>query len=190
MKVYLSLAAVLLCLWVESAASQPEEVISRNAAFYEGETLNYVIAPPPRFRLVDREAIDDGYSFAFVPESSQYGGADIMIGVNIYKIRGLSFADVVAHDTASLRAHYGDSLVMWEVDSVIIGSGDPIKTFFLDDKGRFIPNVMVSYFDGGGDLLIFELVISDSVLRPHAEEAFIACLRSARALVRGQTGLP
>jgi len=108
--------------------------------------------------------------------------------VNIYKIRGLSFEDVLTQDTVSLRKHYGDSLNIWEVDSVTTATGDMMRTFYVNDKRRFIPNVMISYFDGKTELVIFELIISERVLRVNAEDIFIDSIRRFKALKRGELG--
>ncbi len=176
----------MLCLVASVSASENASVLDSNTAFYEGETLNYVIPPPTGFKQVSHEAVNDGYSFAFVPDSVDYPNAEVIIGVNIYKIRGLSFEDVLTQDTISLRKHYGDSLRIWEVDSVITATGDLTCTYYLNDKQRFIPNVMISYFNGQTELLIFELIISEHVLRVKAEDAFINCIQRFKALKRGE----
>lgn len=173
-----------LLLSVTVSGSELDSLTNKRAAFYEGESLDYVIQPPPGFRMVGQEAIDDGYSFAFVPDSSEYDGSAVLIGVNIFKIQDVTFEEVVTHDTTSMRHHYGDSLIIWEVDSVTIGDADPVKTFYLNDRTRFIPNVMVAYFEGGAEIVIFELIIAEQVLRVTAEESFLACLQFSKVLQR------
>jgi hypothetical protein len=186
-KLILLLLATACSVQAQDNMSEPDEV-TRQGAFYEGEKLNYVMHPPSGYRMVDDEATQDGYSFAFVPDSSDYSQANVIIGVNIYKIRGLAYDKVIIEDTLALRRHYGDSLSIWEVDSVYIGSGQPVTTFYLNDHRRFIPNVMISYLNGGSELLIFELVITDHVFRVNAEEKFISCLKGVSALERRELG--
>ncbi len=182
---YLSL---LLGLTLSSATAQTETDLDSNVAFYEGESFNYVIYPPDGFRMVTDEAAYDGYSFAFVPEPSTYDSSDIMIGVNIFKIRGLDFNDMVKQDTASIREHYGANMLIRPVDSVFSGSGDILPTFYIDNREIFIPNVMISYYNGKTEVLIFELVISEGTTRFKAEDLFIACLKEFKAMPVGELG--
>ncbi|MBI5266834.1 MAG: hypothetical protein HY851_06335 [candidate division Zixibacteria bacterium] len=181
---------VLMLAAGTATASSPavtEQADSSNA-FYAGEKFNYVIKAPAHFRMVTSEARDDGYSFAFVPDSVGYKKANIVIGVNIYKVRGLSFESVLANDTASMRDHYGPHLVLRPIDSVRNGSNQPMTAFYLDDKSRFIPNVMTAYFYGNTEILIFELSISPDVVRVKAEDTFMNCLRGFSAMARAQLG--
>jgi hypothetical protein len=43
---------------------------------------------------------------------------------------------------------------------------------------------MVAYFGGGAEIVIFELIISEHVLRVTAEESFLACLQFSKVLQR------
>ena len=159
-----------------------------NNAFYAGEKFNYVVKAPHHFKMITAEARADGYSFAFVPDTFSYKKADIVIGVNIYKIRGLAFESVLANDTSSMREHYGPNLVLRPVDSVRNGSGQPMTAFYLDDKSRFIPNVMTTYFHGDSEILIFELSIAPGVARVGAENIFMECLSRFTANRQAQLG--
>ena len=178
----------LLPWWTLSAGAAAESTLDSNTAFYEGESLNYVVSPPDGYRMVDWEATGDGYSFAFIPKAQPYEEADLMIGVNIFKIRGLTFDEVVSGDTVALREHYGREISIWPVDSVYTASGQTVPTFFINDPARFIPNVMISYVDGQTEILVFELVISDRVARVRAEDAFIECLEKLKVLPAAELG--
>lgn len=178
---YLALAAGLM-------AQSGTPVLDSNTAYYEGEQLRYVFPAPRDFRMVTDEAIEDGYSFAFIPRHGEYRTALMTVGINIYKIRGISFDAVVSQDTASIREHYGKDLEIRPVDSVIAGSGETLKSFYLDSKSRFLPNVMVSYFDGKTELVIFELVIDPNALRPKAEQIYLAAIQDFRAMRFGTLG--
>jgi hypothetical protein len=186
----LVLACLCLCLSLAGAgaAQSGTAVLDSNTAYYEGEQLRYVFPAPREFRMVTDEAIEDGYSFAFIPRHGEYRTALMTIGVNIYKIRGISFDAVVAQDTASIREHYGADLLIRPVDSVMTGSGEELKSFYLDSKSRFLPNVMISYFNGGTELVIFELVIDPNALRPKAEEIYLAAIQDFRAMRFGTLG--
>jgi hypothetical protein len=170
------------------AGSKPEKGLDRNTAFYKGESLNYIIFPPDQYQMVDWEATGDGYSFAFIPPDQKYDHADLMIGVNIFKIRGLKFRDVVAKDTAAVREHYGKRVSIWAVDSVFAASGQPVSAFFINDTSRFIPNVMLAYVDGRTEMLVFELVITDRVARIKAEDVFVQCLERLKVMPVGELG--
>lgn len=163
--------------------------LDSNTAFYEGESLNYIMAPPPTFRMITKEAAQDGYSFAFIPESTTYEETDILIGVNIYKIRDLEFDRVIENDTSSLREHYGKDVKMHEVDSVRSETDDPYRTFYINSPDRILPNVMIAYLNGETELVIFELVISPVALRFVAEDKFVRCLRSVKVLPKGELGM-
>jgi hypothetical protein len=170
------------------AGSKPEKDLDRNTAFYKGESLNYVIFPPDHFQMVDWEATGDGYSFAFIPTDQTYDHADLMIGVNIFKIRGLKFFDVVARDTAAMHEHYGKRASIRTVDSVFTASGQTVSVFFVNDTSRFIPNVMLAYVDGRTEILVFELVITDRVTQVKAEDAFVQCLQRLKVMPLGELG--
>jgi hypothetical protein len=188
MKPYFSILILMAGLESSLFANSQQTPTKSNAAFYEGESLNYVVLPPDDFKMISDEAIIDGYSFAFVPRQSSYEEADMMIGVNIYKIRGMAFEEALRQDTISVRKHYGERALIRPVDSIFTGSGEIIPTFYIDDKSRFIPNVMIAYFDGSTEMLIFELVITERVARFKAEKIFITCLKEFKALKIGELG--
>lgn len=166
-----------------------EYSLDSNTAFYEGESLNYVIYPPRNYRMVTDEAKIDGYSFAFVPDSQEYAAADVTIGVNIYKIRGIKFKKIVRDDTASIRKHYGKGINIHPVDSIFNFTGHILTTLYIDDETRFLPNVLISYFDGNTEVVIFELLISENSNRPKAEDLFVDCIARFKALKRGTLGM-
>lgn len=170
-------------------ASDTQFGLDSNTAFYEGELLNYIMTPPDHYRLVIYQAKEDGYSFAFVPGDALYDSADVIIGVHIYKIRGMSFREALREDTTSIRSYYGPKLVINPVESVTNASGRTLTTFYLDNKEMFIPNVMMSYFDGGPELIIFELVITDRIPRFKAEDMFVDCIKRFKTLKKGELGM-
>jgi len=188
LKSTLSLILPLIIAVTASAGSRPETTLDSNVAFFEGEDLNYVIFPPEDFRMVIDSATDDGYSFAFLPTDEPYYRSDLVIGVNFYKIMGMDFATALKNDTLNVRQHYGEAIDILPVDSVFCGSGEIIPTFFLNDKTGFIPNVMLSYFDGGSEMIIFELVVTDQYPRFLAEELFMQCLWRFKAMPIGDLG--
>jgi len=184
-QIRLLLTLALGCACAAGVAAEPQFTLDSNTAFYEGETLNYIVYPPEGYRMVDWEATADGYSFAFIPKAQTYDEADLMIGANIFKIRGLAFDDVIVGDTIALREHYGSEVSIWPVDSVFTASGQPVPTFFLNDPARFLPNVMISYVNGESELLVFELVITERAVRMKAEDVFIECLEKLVAVENG-----
>ena len=179
---------LMLALCGAALAGQTPNPGELHAAFYKGESLNYIIAPPDRYEMVEWEATADGYSFAFIPNGQDYDSADVTIGVNIYKIRGLVFKDVLVRDTIALREHYGKRASIWPVDSIAAASGQPIRAFFINDTTRFIPNVMIAYVDGRTEMLVFELVISERATRVKAEDAFMECLERLKVMPIGELG--
>ena len=188
MRILTLLLISLLSAAAGQAAAQEDITIDSSVAFYEGEKSNYVIYPPDNFVMVEDPAIADGYSFGFVPHGESYQDAELFIGVNIFKIRGMNFADVLAADTAQVHKHYGSTTVIWPVDSVFIATGEEIPTFFINDTTGFIPSVMMSYYDGGNEIVIFELVIADGTARFKAEDVYIQCLERFKVLPIGELG--
>ncbi len=175
----------VLLAGLSSSASEAEFGLDSNTAFYEGEALTYTMSPPGGLRLVTDYARLDGYSLAFIPEDQPYDSATVIIGFNIYKIRGMTFPEAITADTIAVREHYGANLILTAVDSVFNATDQLMTTFYLDNKTRFIPNVMMSYFDGGTEMVVFELVITLGVTRVEAEETFLQSIERFKALKKG-----
>jgi len=182
------LLTLALFLAASAAAGEPEFGLDSNTAFYEGEEFHYVLTPPNGYRLVIHKAKSDGYSFAFVPQDDLYDSAAVMVGVHLYKIRGMSFEEALLADTGSIREYYGEDLLIRPVSSVTNATDQELVTFYLDKKDEFIPNVMLSYFDGGPELVILELVIKEGAVRVRAEEIFMGAVGRFKALHRGTLG--
>ncbi|MFZ5980728.1 MAG: hypothetical protein ACOYVF_08860 [Candidatus Zixiibacteriota bacterium] len=173
-------------LFSPAAASEIE--LDSNTAFFEGEVYNYIMPAPQHFVMNTDQARLDGYSFAFIPENEDYNDAEIFIGVNIYRIRGMKFQDALANDTTSIRAHFGSDLEIYPVDSIANATNDWMTSFYLNNKKEFIPNVMLSYYDGDYEIIIFELVIAENVARFTAEEIFVDCIGLFKAMERRELG--
>jgi hypothetical protein len=182
------LLLILALSLAAGAHAEGETTLDSNTAFYEGETLNYIIHPPTDFQMIDWAATADGYSFAFIPQGQAYDEADQIIGANIFKIRGLVFDEIIAGDTIAMRKHYGDEVSIWTVDSVFTASGYLVPTFFINDPSGFIPNVMISYVNGVTEMLVFELIITEHTFRQNAEDAFIECLEKLKVLPSAELG--
>lgn len=188
MRIPLTLCLGLLLGWAGRSAAQNEIKLDSNVAFYEGEKLDFIFYPPDGFVMVDEPAVADGYSFGFIPQGHTYDSAGEFIGVNIFKIRGMSFREALAADTAQVHAHYGPNSVLWPVDSVFIATGEIIPTFFINDTTGFVPSVMMSYYDGGTEMVIFELVIDGNTPRFKAEDIYVQCLNRFKVLSIGELG--
>ncbi len=184
---------ILLLLGLLAAAPAAQEVdstLDNNTAFFEGKNVSYVITPPDGFLMVMDEAIADGYSFAFIPKDEAYDSATVRIGIHIFRIKdelksNFSIDQVISEDTAGLREHFGETIVIGEVDSVVTKSGFAVRNFFLNDTTVFIPNVMMSYLHGGSEILIFDLSIMIDYPRFMAEQVYMECLEQIKVLVKG-----
>jgi len=163
-----------------------ESTLDSNTAFYEGKDKNYVLSPPIGFTMVTEKAQTIGYSFAFLPEGQSLDSAYAMIGATIYDLtllkENVTFNSILTEDTARLREYYGNDLQIWPVDSMTNFRGDIIPTYYFNDPHRFIPTVMVSYYDGDNEMLILELNISDRIPRFEAEKIFEAFLQQFKVL--------
>ncbi|MBD3332940.1 hypothetical protein GF356_08815 [candidate division GN15 bacterium] len=188
----LIVAAIALCALALPTGSAAQTLVTdSNAAIYEGSRLSYIVAAPPGFELELAESQVEDYSFAFIPEGESFSEATMHVGITIYtlvdSVRNLGPAEeFIALDTASMRKHFGESLTIRPVDSVMNGSNVSMTTFYLEDKTRFMPNVMVAYFDGSEELVIFELVITRDFPRFLAEDTFMQTLKNFKTLVQGE----
>jgi hypothetical protein len=182
--------AILLMVFVAgSVLATPQHAsLDSNTAFYDGELYRYVIPAPNNFKLVIEEAFADGYSMAFIPKPERYDSASIIIGINIYKTGGASFDSLVMQDTATIRHHFGSGVKIEEVLPFPIFNGDLTRTFYLKREHGYVPNAILSYFDGENEMIIFELVITENVILGKAEQLFEECLRSFKPLKRGTLG--
>jgi len=191
MKCFAFLLAAATVLFAGGRIAAQDIVVDSNSALYEGVEINYVFTAPTGYRLdIDRANLD-GYSMAFLPAREEYETATVMIAVTIYSLSEQKHVDeafeaVLTEDTTSIREHYGDGLIVREVDSMLDGSGVPVRTFFLEDTTRFIPDVMVSYFDGGAEMVISQLTITDAFPRFLAEGVYTEYLRGFKTLVRAR----
>ena len=189
----ISLIFVIL-LPVTVMSEKADSLLDNNTAFYEGAKQNYIIPSPDDFIMVIDEAAADGYSFAFIPDSNSYDSAGMIIGINIFKIKSkkkkkFSLDQLITDDTTSYRKHYGKSLSISEVIPIVTETTDSIQTFYLNDSTRFIPNVMLGYYNGRQEVLIFELSVSSTFPRFKAEVIFIKCLEQMKILQKGTIGI-
>lgn len=188
-----SLLITILLVLIGAAigfGQEPDSSLDNNTAFYEGEKLSYVISPPDDFKLVMEDAVIDGYSFAFIPSEETYDSATIRIGINIYRMKegmtkDFTIDDIIGDDTTAIREHYGENILINEVDSVVTKNQYVVRNFFLNDTTAFIPNVMISYLDGGSEILIFDLSITEDYPRFMAEQVYMQCLEMMKVLVKG-----
>jgi hypothetical protein len=188
MKQLIALLTMLLVMGGSAFAGKKQIVLDSNTAFYEGEVLRYTIPSPRNFKLVIDEVYKDGFSMAFVPRLESYDTASVMIGVNIYKTRGGNFDSLITQDTLSFRKHLGSRVSISEVSPLTVATGEAARTFYLKCDREFVPNVEIAYFDGGTEVIIFELVISESVLRYKAEQLFTDFVRNFKPTRRGTLG--
>ena len=175
---------------ITSSSYADEVALDSNVAFFEGEKYNYIMYPPDGFQLITDEVKSAGYSLAFVPEGQLYDSADITIDINIFRFKKKKnkvdfFSELIKDDTIQIRKHYGKTLIIRPVDSVFNKDGKLLPTFYFNDSSRFIPTVMMSYFDGAHEVLIFELTIKRLQPKFVAEQKFTECLGKFRTLIRG-----
>ena len=177
-------------LFIASSTPADEVALDSNVAFFEGKKYNYIMYPPDGFQLITDEVKSAGYSLAFVPEDQLYDSADITIDINIFRFKKKKnkvdfFSELIKDDTIQIRKHYGKTLLIRPVDSVFNKDGKLLPTLYFNDSTRFIPTVMMSYFDGDNEVLIFELTIKRLQPKFVAEQKFTECLGKFRTLIRG-----
>lgn len=194
----------MILLWATALSAQNTEInrifpeikdtlmsLDSNTAYFEGKTQDYIIYAPGGFKMLVDDAVAEGYSLAFIPETDRYDSCGMMLTVTIYKLEqknkeSWTFKNILSHDTADIRNHYGKDIIIEPYDSVFNATGDTVYTFYINDKTGFIPNVMISYYDGLTEMLIFELTISDSYPQILAEGIYLETIRRFKVLTRGQ----
>lgn len=172
-------------------ASEADSLLDNNTAFYEGDSFSYIIAPPENFQMNSEESTDDGYSFAFIPSAEKYADASILIGINIFKIKKskkkpFTLDMLITDDTTAIRKHFGDEIEISEVEAIQTATTDKLRTIYFKSKSGLTPNVMMSYFDGKSEILIFDLTITDKVPRFQAEKIYLECLNQIKILTKGK----
>jgi hypothetical protein len=166
-----------------------DHVTDSNTAFYGGIETDYVFTPPNGFKMEDNDVVDDGYSFAFIPENENYDSANVIIGITIYNLESykdrFSFEQILAGDTNSIRNQYGRKLAIWPVDSMFNFNGEIVLTYYFNHPEKFIPLVMISYYNAGPEMIIIDLNITDMYPRFKAEEKFDESLSRFKVLKHG-----
>ncbi len=162
----------------------------RNVSVFEGAKYAYVIYPPAGFKLVTDEAADSGYSLAFIPQGQSYKSASVTIDVNIFRLEKVKadnayVIDLIKEDIKQLKKHFGPGLTIRTVDSVFNANKRLMPTLYFNDTSRFIPTVMLSYFNGQTEIIIFQLSINRNTPRIEAEEIFLDCLGAFKSLIKG-----
>ncbi len=184
----LAAATLITAATVNPFNDMTQPAVDSNIAYFEGANLTYVFRAPDGFRLDLEQAAIDGLSLAFIPEAEPYNKANILIGATIFSFSNNStvdFAAIVEQDTIGLREHYDGSVDIRPIDPIPAGSNHLLPTVYLDHDHSFVPTVMVAYFDGATEVIIFELVISDRQPRFKAEPVFDEAIRLFKALKKG-----
>lgn len=186
MRQIFSIIILLLTTQIISA-DDADSLFDKNTAFYEGTTYNYIIAPPKGYQMNSDESSDDGYSFAFIPIGEKYNDASVIIGINIFKIKDNAFTleMLIKDDTTAIRKHFGKEIEISEVEPIQTATTDKLRTIYFNSKSGIIPNVMMSYFDGKSEILIFDLTITDKIPRFQAETIYLECIQKIKILTKG-----
>ena len=200
----ISFSIIVVLLWTNALSAQDKEInrlfpeikdtlmtLDSNTAYFEGKIKDYIIYAPDGFKMLAKEAVTEGYSLAFVPETDRYDSCGMFITVTSYNLdhkekNGRTFANILTHDTADIRSHFGENIIIEPYDSVFNATGDTVHTFYLNNKTGFIPNIMISYYDGSTEMLIFELLISNGYPQILAEGIYLETIRKFKVLTRGQ----
>ncbi|HKK19869.1 MAG TPA: hypothetical protein VJ983_00225, partial [candidate division Zixibacteria bacterium] len=123
-----------------------------------------------------------------------YKSASVIIGVNIFKVKAeqqkqFTINELIGNDTTAIREHFGKEISIGEVDPIMTDDGHLLRTIYLNDSLSFIPNVMMSYYDGGTEVFIFDLSISNTYPRFKAERYYLDCLKRFRVMLKGDLGM-
>lgn len=180
-----------LCLATHGLAGKEKAgYLDKNVSVYEGKEYAYVIYPPNGYQTIYDESMAVGYSFSFIPLGQKYKTATVAIDVNILRLEkaradNAYMIDFIKDDIKQLKKHFGNRLTIRTVDSVFNDTHMMLPTLYVNDTGRFVPTVMISYFNGVSEIIIFQLNIGRTQPRPQAEEAFLNCIQAFKSLVKG-----
>lgn len=179
-----ALVAIALAFVFCSPAFADKPKLDSNSAFYEGQTYNYVLPAPPGYQMLVEEAGWEGYSFAFIPEKERYASASVHIGVSIYKQADISLQSLLKRDTIQIRRDFGKTVVIRSIDPLKTSSGEIVKVFYVDDKSRFIPTLILAYLDGKTEFAAYQVSVAKDTPRFEAEIAFDEAIRRIKLLER------
>ncbi|MDZ4723987.1 MAG: hypothetical protein SGI97_08815 [candidate division Zixibacteria bacterium] len=178
------LIVTAIAVQASSKNNQTDFDLDSNTAFYEGETHNYIIEPPHGFVMNTIESRAEGYSFAFVLNGESYDSASMMIGVHFYRIRGMSFERALTVDTINLRTFFGAETKIQSVDKTPGGNGQLLVTFSIGDTSVDRAQVLIAYFDGKTEMIIFDLLVTPKISRSDALKVFLGAVKNFRTLAR------
>lgn len=187
----LNYTVALLCLAANSISSpRSTDFLDKSVSMFEGQEYAYVIYPPNGYQLVTDDAKAAGYSLAFIPLGQSYKNASVTIDVNIFRVEKAKadnayMIDFILDDINQLKKHFGKRLVIRTVDSVFNANKQMMPTLYVNDSSRFIPTVMLSYFNGKSEIIIFQLTIGRTQPRFEAEEIYLACINAFKSLIKG-----
>ena len=188
-RLHTTLCLVLLVL-PQMAMSGEHETLDSNTAFFDGISQSYTIRAPHGFWMETYDAGYDGYSLAFVPDGESFEMASTMIALTLYRSDKVMLAEIMKSDSAAVTEQFGAGVASWEVDSVRNFNGETLVTRFFTDKTAFLPVIMMSYYDGGTETLVFELHITKSGLpRFLAESVFTDCVLGFKVLPKKELPL-
>ncbi|MGH8016165.1 MAG: hypothetical protein ACREBV_08245 [Candidatus Zixiibacteriota bacterium] len=190
MRKFSAIVLLTFCASAAFAQSGGGDRLDKNVSMFEGKEFAYVIYPPAGYELVTDEAVEAGYSMAYIPKWQKYENAHIVIDINIFKMTNTAADDafittLVAEDIKMLKKQYGSGLTVRAVDSIYNANGKLVPTFYFNDTTRFIPTVMMSYFNGKSEIIIFQLSIGKTQKRVEAEEIYLDCVSSFKSLIKG-----
>lgn len=181
--VYALLLAVLLCPTLKA-----NEALDSMCAYFGGEHIDYVLSAPSGCRLDDSASIADGYACAFLPTTADYPSSPFLIGIHFFRIRGMSFADAMAQDTSNLREHFGPSL-RFVADSPLrnkSGKSLTILSLYLNDRPAELRTV--AYFNGGTEIVMFELLTPNHQSAPEAVRLLAETIARFSSTTRKELG--
>jgi len=159
--------------------------LDSNIAFFEGKEISFLIPPPSGFKLEIERAKSEGYSMAFILEDFSYDSSEVRIDISIFSFKKknrFGLKKYIANDSTALKEHFGINLEFYKIDSILNNSNERLATYYINNKSKFIPNVMVAYYFRTHELLIFELSISESYPRFKAEKQFLKLVQNFKTI--------
>lgn len=163
-----------------------EMVADSNTAYFAGERFDLILSAPRGYQLITSEAQSEGYACAIIPVNETFKSASHMLGINFFRIRGMSFDRAVTQDTLNIRILFGTEFSMQPVSSLPFLTGDSLEVIKLGGGKLPMSADFFGYFDAGTDMLIVEASRSTSRSIADTERLLRETIALAKVLTRAE----
>ncbi len=149
----------LMTLLLLNSLAFAQDDLDSNYAFYEGQTLSYLLEAPEDWVLNLDDANFDGLSACFYPDDMTYFDNKLCIKVWIFKLDSLSFDEFISSDS-SYYLNTVEDIEFKNPDTLKITEKQIAVILRVKDPGALYTLAAVAYIDAVSEIIIYELNIS------------------------------